>query len=103
MAHVISSVVADVMMGEPLFGLVVSDDDVRVIPVPPGTDTDVSDLAYDLKRKADAAPADAQKRLGSIIYNSMFKLTEHLDEPDGDFQTTVNNVTARIAQISEGS
>ena len=103
MAHVISSVVTDIMTDDLLFGLVVSDDDLRVIPEPPGTDADVTRVQYDLHRKADVAQPDAQKRMDSIIYNSMFQLTEFQDEPDGDFQTAVENMTARIAQLSEES
>lgn len=103
MAHVISALVADLMTEEPLFGIAVSDDDFRLVPVPPQTDADLGPMINNFQNRFAEVPADAQARMESAIYNSIFALENYTDEPDGDLQTAVETLTTQINRASEES
>ena len=100
MAHVISAVMKSAFSGNPLFGLVVSDDEFAVLPIPPQTADDVAWIVNDYTHRFAEQPPKAQDRIDASIYNTVYEVDNYTDNPTGDFQQAVSDLTS---QISEGS
>lgn len=96
--RVISAVVASPWTGRSLYGVVVSDDDFAVIPVPPKTEADMEPVVWDYTHIFKAYPQDAEQRMIGITYNTSTELLDYTDEPDGDFQQAVDALTTKISE-----